>query len=96
MIVWGGFNAGTALNSGGRYDPATDGWAQRTTFNAPKARNDHTATWTGHEMIIWGGASNYAYLDSGARYDPATDSWSVTTTVGAPTPRSRHTLQTAV
>ena len=44
------------LSTGGRYDPATDGWtATSTAADAPEARGDHTAVWTGTEMIVWGG-----------------------------------------
>ena len=35
--------------------PCTDQWAATTTANAPAARSDHTAVWTGSEMIVWGG-----------------------------------------
>ena len=59
MIVWGGdtrtaiFSYG--LNTGGRYNPIPDSWIATSTTNAPTARADHTAVWTGSEMIIWGG-----------------------------------------
>src|SRR5437667_6553952 len=33
----------------------SDRWGATTTANAPLARSDHTAVWTGSEMIIWGG-----------------------------------------
>ena len=44
-----------ALNTGGRYNPSTDSWTATSTTNAPSARDDHTAVWTGSEMIVWGG-----------------------------------------
>ena len=40
---------------------------QLATTNAPEARSDHTAVWTGTEMIVWGGA-DWWYLGDGARY----------------------------
>ena len=43
------------LNTGGRYNPSTDSWTATSTTNAPSARADHTAVWTGSEMIVWGG-----------------------------------------
>ena len=53
MIVWGGANG--SLNTGGRYNPSTDSWTATSMTNAPSARADHTAVWTGSEMIVWGG-----------------------------------------
>jgi N-acetylneuraminic acid mutarotase len=76
MIVWGGFgfSNGTyaSLNTGGRYNPATDSWMATITTNAPEGRLLHTAVWTGSEMIVWGG--DYAtpngdiFLNTGGRY----------------------------
>jgi hypothetical protein len=45
------------LNTGGRYDPATDSWAATpfTGASVPSGRWYHTAVWTGTEMIVWGG-----------------------------------------
>jgi len=90
MIVWGGFNfdSQSNLNSGGRYDPATNSWTATETTNAPEGRANHTAVWTGSEMIVWGGG---AALDTGGRYDPAADSWTTTSTTNAPDGRFYHT-----
>src|SRR5205814_1070868 len=83
------------LNSGGRYNPATDSWSVTSTANAPAGRWSHTAVWTGTEMIVWGGVffdgSNYHYLNTGGRYNPTTDSWTATSNVSAPTGRADHT-----
>jgi N-acetylneuraminic acid mutarotase len=101
MIVWGGFGGvwgnNTNRNDGARYYPATDRWLPVSTWNAPEARFDHTAVWTGTEMLVWGGftdgRSRYAgghaqaHLNSGGRYDPATDTWRPITMVGAPAKR---------
>src|ERR1700751_4637971 len=35
MIVWGGYGFGGYLNTGGRYNPATDSWIATSTPNAP-------------------------------------------------------------
>ena len=52
------------LNTGGRYNPSTDSWTATSTTNAPAARYDHTAVWTGSEMIVWGGYDNaIGYLE---------------------------------
>jgi len=95
MIVWGGYNNGYSLylDTGGRYNPVTNSWAPISTTNAPSARRNHTAVWTGTEMIVWGGnndvwGNNY---NTGGRYNPVTDSWTSTTTTNAPTGRSGHT-----
>jgi hypothetical protein len=65
MVVWGGGNpgAGAEFNTGGRYDPATDTWTPTSTINAPSARDDHTAVWTGSVMVVWGGF----FLSTGGR-----------------------------
>jgi N-acetylneuraminic acid mutarotase len=95
MLVWGGRHgsANGALATGGRFDPATNTWQPIATADAPEARYQHTAVWTGSEMIVWGGvASTGLPIKSGASYDPATDSW---TTLNQPGPtlveRAGHT-----
>jgi len=77
MLVWGGTN-GTALNSGGSYDPFNDSWTPTSVgLNVPTARSEHTAVWTGNEMIIWGGSlSGGRALADGSRYAPLSNSWS--------------------
>jgi len=59
----------------------------------PRARDFHTAVWTGSEMIVWGGFDLFAAtsFNTGGRYTPATDTWVATSTVGAPTDRYLHT-----
>jgi N-acetylneuraminic acid mutarotase len=91
MIVWGGFGmiSPGPLNTGGRYNPSTDSWAATSTANAPDARFDHTAVWTGSEMIVWGGDYFGPLSDTGGRYNPTTDSW--TATSNALGTRSLHT-----
>jgi N-acetylneuraminic acid mutarotase len=96
MIVWGGFSSFpnfTALNTGGRYDPATNSWTATNTYNVPEPRSSHTAVWTGSEMIVWGGNGQGfpSTLNTGARYDLATDSWAPTTITNAPSARNGHT-----
>ena len=61
MIVWGGYIynfINKTLNTGGRYNPATDTWSSTSTTNAPVARLGATAVWTGTQMIVWGGTSS--------------------------------------
>jgi N-acetylneuraminic acid mutarotase len=92
MIVWGGEGSTTlGLNTGARYDPATDTWTPTSTVGAPAPRTRHTVVWTGSEMIVWGGAEWYDPIyNTGARYDPMADSWTPMTTLGAPSARCDH------
>ena len=73
MIVWGGYNAGSYFNTGGRYDPGTNTWTATGTTNAPTGREHPTAVWTGSEMIVWGGLGNVigGVFNTGGRYNPA-------------------------
>jgi hypothetical protein len=97
MIVWGGYAGGSSdLNTGARYNPATDIWTATTsTVGAPTARDNITAVWTGSQMLIWGGqTAGVGTLNTGGRYTPyetvalTHDSWQTMSTVGAPTARS--------
>ncbi|MGH9867958.1 MAG: Kelch repeat-containing protein [Candidatus Polarisedimenticolia bacterium] len=93
MIVWGGqdtFDFPQYLDTGGRYDPATDTWTATTKANAPSPRSGHTAVWTGSRMVVWGGSNGSSTLNTGGRYDPVTDTWAGTTTANAPSIRSGH------
>jgi len=105
MIVWGGYNHEFPdfpyfqyVTDNGRYNPVLNTWNNVSTIGAPRAREDHTATWTGTEMIVWGGilsqCSDIGCLyatNTGGRYNPATDTWQPMSTDGAPSPRRFHT-----
>ncbi len=104
MIVWGGEEANGRLNTGGRYNPGTDGWTATSTTNAPTAREVHTAVWTSSEMIVWGGYNPPGFFDTGGRYCaqlPAPSPTPTTTPTATatpsatprvtPTPRARPT-----
>ena len=65
MLVWGGYGSSGYINTGGQYNPVTDTWTTMSTTDAPQARYDHTAIWTGSEMLVWGGYSGTAYLNTG-------------------------------
>ncbi len=63
------------LNSGGRYDPATDSWTPTSLGpGCPSARYGHVAVSAGSEMIIWGG-SDGGLLNTGSRYYSPADTW---------------------
>ena len=89
MLVWGGRGPGP-VNTGGRYNPATDTWTAVSTDGAPSARSVAMAVWTGTEMLVWGGFDG-TYLNTGGRYNPVTDSWTATATTDAPDGRFYHT-----
>src|SRR5206468_1910792 len=96
MIVCGGDNGSSFLNTGGRYCASlsvacTDNWIATSTTGAPAARQFHTAVWTGSEMIVWGGVGSGGFFNTGGRYNPGTDSWTATSTTGAPAARDQHT-----
>ena len=90
MIVWGGnVNVGGddfPSKAGARYIPASNSWVETNYNDAPSARGNHSAIWTGTEMIIWGGLGE-STENTGSRYIPQTDSWQATTQVDAPAAR---------
>ena len=93
VILWGGYNEATGfLNSGGRYNPATDTWATMSNDGGTLiGRSRHVSVWTGTELIVWGGDrldNGYVYLNSGERYNPTTDTWTPTS-MGANLPAAR-------
>jgi N-acetylneuraminic acid mutarotase len=90
LIVWGG-SEGVFLevNTGGRYDPATDTWSATSLHGAPTPRLDTTAVWTGSEVVVWGGYEDgFTAVNTGGRYQPADDAWQPTS-VGADVPAGR-------
>jgi len=72
------------------YDPEADTWSPISTMGAPKARQGHTAVWTGKEMVVWGGVSSGQVQGSGGMYDPAGDAWVSVSANGAPKGRLHH------
>ena len=92
MLVWGGYRSGSALATGGAYDPAGDSWTPLSQVSQPSARFDHTAVWTGSEMLVWGGRTGYSgtKLGDGARYNPLLDRWQPMQSAGAPSARYGH------
>ena len=101
MIVWGGFGGrmgnNTNRNDGSRYSPDSNSWRVMSTENAPEARFDFSAVWSGRELLVWGGYTDaqsrysgaYApgHLNTGGRYNPSNDSWKPITTRSAPSKR---------
>jgi N-acetylneuraminic acid mutarotase len=75
MVVWGGIESGSRVNTGMKYNPVTDTWSTMTTVNAPTARSEHSAVWTGTYMVVFGGMDGSVSLTDGARYNPSTNTW---------------------
>jgi N-acetylneuraminic acid mutarotase len=78
MIVWGGSGPIVGVHGdGGIFNPATNTWSATSNTNAPTARRNHTAVWSGTEMIVFGGTDLNAtvFFSSGARYNPSTNTW---------------------
>ncbi|MBN2507344.1 MAG: immunoglobulin domain-containing protein, partial [Verrucomicrobia bacterium] len=72
MLVWGGcdpFPSGW-LDTGARYDPASDAWTPMTQVNAPAARffwRPDAGLWTGEGMLLFGG-SRYSEMSAQNSY----------------------------
>jgi len=96
MIVWGGVSGGEVLNTGFRYNPATDTVTPVSLTGAPTARKRHTAVWTGSRMLIWGGTGLSGFVDTGASYNAVANTWTALPVTGAPSPRADHTAVWAV
>ncbi len=78
MLVWGGKQGDSALNSGGIYDPVANSWSPVPTLGAPAARFGHVAVWTGSEMVIFGGQtgpSASTAVATGGAFNPTTGTW---------------------
>lgn len=73
--------------------PQTERWTPISNVNAPSAREDHDAVWTGSRMVMWGGELNGGLFNTGGIYDPVTDTWTgETSLLNAPSPRTLHTM----
>ena len=91
MLVWGGTDLTTRLNTGGRYHRTANSWSAVNTNNAPSPRTEHTAVWDGTRLIVWGGTDGTGFLRDGGIYNPLTDGWAPTQLgTNLPAARSLH------
>lgn len=94
-LIWGGRAPAGPLASGARLTFSSGvpvAWSPLATAEAPSARTEHAAVWTGTRMLVWGGkgTGDDPYLGDGASYDPEADTWTPLPTEGAPSPRAGH------
>jgi len=76
MLVWGGYNGSSSLDTGAMYDPATLAW-MATNTPAPERRRYHTAVVLDNpaRLVVWGGSSDTGPLNSGGVFDPSANGW---------------------
>lgn len=95
MIVWGGYHLENRdlvtvyHDDGARYELSRDRWLSLPFADAPSARRNHTAIWTGSDMIVWGG-DNGTNLDTGAVFEGATRTWVALPSCPTNMARSKH------
>lgn len=91
MVVWGGRDGTSYVNTGAIFDPVTNSWAATSTASAPSARAYHSAVWASGRMLIFGGEDSSGSLAGGYSYDLVANTWSSLSAVGAPGARKDHT-----
>ncbi|MBK9261382.1 MAG: hypothetical protein IPM54_16455 [Polyangiaceae bacterium] len=64
-----------------------DAWEPTPWKDAPSARSNHVAVWTGSEMIVWGGDVGGGNTNTGGMLNVAGYKWKSTSTSNAPTSR---------
>lgn len=73
MVVFGGATgqlSSSYINSGARYNPATDTWTAMSTAGAPSARVHHSAVWTGASVLFYGGYTGSGHGNDCTSYSP--------------------------
>jgi N-acetylneuraminic acid mutarotase len=77
VLVVGGYDGNTYLNSAELYDPSAGTWALTSTMNY--ARHSHTVSVLGDgKVLVTGGQINNVQLNSAELYDPSTNRWTIT------------------
>jgi len=80
MIIFGGVWKNTSsflieLNDGFKYNYLTNTWTAISMTEAPRARYNHAAIWTGTQMFISGGITDNSSLSDSYTYNPVTNVW---------------------
>ena len=92
-FVWGGQNLFDWKSDGAWLDvmAAPGGaWSATPMANAPSARQDATAVFTGTSVLAWGGWSGGPNVDSGASLGLGDAAWNTMSQQGAAPARSQH------
>jgi len=55
FIVWGGWNGGPTVDTGGMLDPMKNEWIQTSIMGTPAARTNHVGISAGEHLLVWGG-----------------------------------------
>jgi N-acetylneuraminic acid mutarotase len=76
VLIAGGYDNSSALNSAELYDPVTRTWSFTGSLNT--ARGGHSATLLPSGKVLVAGSYNDSALNSAELYDPATGTWSYT------------------
>jgi N-acetylneuraminic acid mutarotase len=88
VLVVGGYNDATFIDTAERYNPATNSWAPAGKLAG--VRMSHAADLLpGGQLLVTGGYNAAVFLDTAERYDPATNTWSPIS--GMTQSRSGHT-----
>lgn len=91
VLIWGGSQGGSPLNTGASLDPVGNTWTALPTTGAPSARSGHVAVWTGSEMLVFGGETASGPVATGAAYNPVTAQWRPLSSAGNPVARTEGT-----
>jgi N-acetylneuraminic acid mutarotase len=88
LIIWGGSDANTAvaLNTGARYNLASNTWTAMTTTNAPAFLFGASAIKDGNAMYVYGGSSGNVYSNKMNKYDFVANTWTQNTPGGTTVP----------
>jgi|GEM_PF-3881658 len=55
MIVFGGYDGSSYVNTGYVFEPDSNTWQTLATTGDPVGRGMYASIWTGSAMITWGG-----------------------------------------
>lgn len=55
FVVWGGWDGGNLLNSGGLINPDDNKWIATSEAGAPTNRYEHAGVSAGTHVVVWGG-----------------------------------------
>jgi tRNA A-37 threonylcarbamoyl transferase component Bud32 len=77
ILVTGGREAGTPLDSTELYDPSTNAWASTASMSTARYRHTATLLPDGRVLMIGGQRGDGSFLDTAEQFDPRTNSWAL-------------------